>query len=125
MKETLLQYVESSPFFAGVMMLLLNVGSRFITHEYSDNDEEYRQNILLRRLAIFAACFIGTRSVVVSIILTAAFVILSAGLFRGKSDYAKEGMDSGASQMTSMRAAAGLMGEVDQPGYDKKEPSMF
>ena len=106
-------------------MLLLNVGSRFITHEYSDNDEEYRQNILLRRFAIFAACFIGTRSIVVSIILTAAFVVLSAGLFRGKSDYAKEGMNNGATQMTAMRAAAGLMGEVDQPGYDKKEPPMF
>jgi hypothetical protein len=125
MTLTILQYLETSPFFAGIMMLLLNVGSRFITHEYSDNDEEYRQNILLRRLAIFAACFIGTRNVVVSIVLTAAFVVLSAGLFRGKSDYAKEGMDSGASQMTAMRAAAGLMGEVDQPGYDKKHPPMF
>lgn len=125
MKLTILQYVETSPFFAGIMMLLLNVGSRFITHEYSDSDEEYRQNIFLRRLAIFAACFIGTRSITVSIILTAAFVVLSAGLFRGKSDYAKEGMNSGASQMTAMRAAAGLMGEVDQPGYDKKEPGMF
>jgi len=125
MTPTILQYVESSPFFAGIMMLLLNVGSRFITHEYSDSDEEYRQNVLLRRLAIFAACFIGTRSVVVSIILTAAFVVLSAGLFRGKSDYAKEGMNNGASQMTMMRAAAGLMGDVDQPGYDKKEPPMF
>lgn len=125
MKLTILQYVEASPFFAGIMMLLLNVGSRFITHEYSDSDEEYRQNILLRRLAIFAACFIGTRSIVVSIILTAAFVVLSAGLFRGKSDYAKEGMASGATQMTAMRAAAGLMGEVDEPGYDKKVPPMF
>lgn len=125
MKLTALQYVETSPFFAGIMMLLLNVGSRFITHEYSNSDEEYRQNILLRRLAIFAACFIGTRSITVSIILTAAFVILSAGLFRGKSEYAKEGMNNGATQMTAMRAAAGLMGEVDDPGYDKKEPPMF
>ena len=125
MKLTALQYVETSPFFAGIMMLLLNVGSRFITHEYSNSDEEYRQNILLRRLAIFAACFIGTRSIVVSIILTAAFVVLSAGLFRGKSEYAKEGMNNGATQMTAMRAAAGLMGEVDDPGYDKKEPPMF
>jgi len=125
MKLTALQYVETSPFFAGIMMLLLNVGSRFITHEYSNSDEEYRQNILLRRLAIFAACFIGTRSIAVSIILTAAFVVLSAGLFRGKSEYAKEGMNNGATQMTAMRAAAGLMGEVDDPGYDKKEPPMF
>jgi hypothetical protein len=118
MKLTLLQFVETSPFFAGIMMLLLNVGSRFITHEYSSNDEEYRENILLRRFAIFAACFIGTRSIVVSVILTAAFVVLSAGLFRGKSEYAKEGMATGPDQLTAMRAAAGLMGPNDAPAYD-------
>jgi hypothetical protein len=117
MKLTILQYIESSPFFAGIMMLLLNIGSRYITHEYSSNDDEYQQNILLRRLAIFAVCFIGTRSVVVSVILTAAFVILSAGIFRGKSEYAKEGMSSN-DQITAMRAAAGLMGGVDAPAYD-------
>lgn len=114
MLQNIVGYVEGSPMFAGIMMLLLNVGSRFITHEYSDNDEEYRQNILLRRLAIFAACFIGTRSVITSVILTAAFVILSAGLFRGKSTYAREGMKN---PDMAMRAAAGLAG-VDAPAYD-------
>ena len=110
-----LAYVESSPMFAGVMMLVLNVGSRYITHEYSDSDEEYQQNILLRRLAIFAACFVGTRSVTTSILLTAGFVILAGGLFRGKSDFAREGMKN--PDMT-MRAAAGLAGQVDSPAYD-------
>ena len=123
MKLTILQYIETSPFFAGIMMLLLNIGSRYITHEYSDNDDEYQQNILLRRLTIFAVCFIGTRSIVVSVILTAAFVILSAGIFRGKSEYAKEGMTD-ADKMTATRAAAGLIGRVDSPGYSH-DPPMF
>ena len=122
MVQQYLQYVESSPMFAGIMMLLLNIGSRFITHEYSDNDEEYRQNILLRRLAIFAACFVGTRSVITSILLTAGFVILSAGLFRGKSDYAREGMKN---PDMAMRAAAGLSSQVGQPAYDTSTPSIF
>ena len=121
MLQNIVGYIETSPMFAGVMMLLLNVGSRFITHEYSDNDEEYRQNILLRRLAIFAACFIGTRSVVTSIILTAAFVILSAGLFRGKSTYAREGMKN---PDMAMRAAAGLSGNIDAPAYDTNVPTL-
>lgn len=107
--------------FAGVMMLLLNVGSRYITHEYSDNDEEYMQNIVLRRFAIFAACFIGTRSIVTSILLTAGFVILSAGIFRGKSVYAREGMNN---PDMAMRAAAGLAGKVDAPAYDASAPTL-
>lgn len=116
-----LQYIESSQFFAGIMMLVLNIGSRYITHEYSDNDEEYRQNILLRRIAIFAACFVGTRSVITSILLTAGFVIIATGLFRGKSPYAKEGMDN---PDMAMRAAAGLSGQVDAPAYDHKAPPL-
>lgn len=122
MIQPIIQYVESSPFFAGIMMLILNIGSRYITHEYSDNDEEYRQNILLRRFAIFAACFIGTRSIITSVLLTAGFVILSTGLFRGKSTYAKEGMQNNPD--LAMRAAAGLSGQVDAPAYDHTAPML-
>jgi hypothetical protein len=114
--ERYIQFIENSPMFAGVMMLLLNIGSRYITHEYSDNDEEYMQNIILRRISIFAVCFIGTRSVITSMLLTAAFVILASGIFRGKSVYAREGMT--ANQTVAMRAAAGLP-QVDEPAYVK------
>jgi hypothetical protein len=114
--------IGTSPFFIGVMMLLLNVGSRFITHELSHDDKEYSQNILLRRLSIFAACFVGTRDIVTSILLTAGFVIIAGGIFRGKGPFSREGMQN---PDLAMRAAAGLSGNVDQPGYDNKENPMF
>jgi hypothetical protein len=110
--------VASSPFTIGIMILLTNVASRYIVHEFSTNDEEYGQNILLRRLAIFAVCFVGTRNVVVSVLLTAGFVILAGGLFRGSSVYAREGMTD------PLRAKAGLR-PCDQPAYDTKEAPMF
>lgn len=103
-------------------MLLLNVGSRFITHELSHDDKEYSQNILLRRLSIFAACFVGTRDIVTSILLTAGFVIIAGGLFRGKGPFSREGMEN---PDLAMRAAAGLSGNVDQPGYNKEDKLMF
>lgn len=121
MVQQYIQYVEASPMFAGVMMLVLNIGSRYITHEYSDSDEEYMQNIILRRFAIFAACFVGTRSIVTSILLTAGFVILAAGIFRGKSKYAREGMKN---PDMAMRAAAGLSGQIDAPAYDHNIPPL-
>lgn len=114
----------SSPFFIGIMMLLLNVGSRFIAHELSDDEREYKQNILFRRLAIFAVCFVGTRDIVISILLTAGFVILAGGLFRGRGPFAREGMENPPDDL-SMRASAGLSGQVDQPGYDKEVRPMF
>jgi hypothetical protein len=114
--------IGSSPFFIGMMMLLLNVGSRFITHELSHDDKEYSQNILLRRLTIFAVCFVGTRDIVTSVLLTAGFVIIAGGLFRGKGPFSREGMEN---PDLAMRAAAGLAGNVDQPGYNKEEKPLF
>jgi hypothetical protein len=113
-----INFIGTSPFFIGIMMLLLNVGSRFITHELSSDDKEYSENIVLRRLAVFAACFVGTRDIVVSIILTAAFVVLAGGIFRGKGPFSKEGMSN---PDLAMRAAAGLSGNIDSPGYDKEQ----
>jgi len=111
-----------SPFVIGAMMLLLNVGSRYIVHEFSDNEEEYSQNILLRRLTIFAVCFVGTRDLVTSLLLTACFVVLASGFLRGKSSFAREGL---ANPDDKMRAAAGLYGKVEAPAYDTSVKPMF
>ena len=86
--------LNTNMFFIGIMMLVLNVGSRYIVHEFSDDDEEYKQNIILRRVAIFAACFVGTRDLFVSLVLTAVFVIISTGMYHTKSVYAREGMSN-------------------------------
>jgi hypothetical protein len=112
-----LNSLGSSPFFIGVSVLLVNVGSRFITHELSADDSEYQQNILLRRLAIFAACFMATRDIITSVLLTAAFVVIAGGLFRGKGPFAREGM----ANKHDIRASAGLV-SVDQPAYVEEKP---
>ena len=118
----MLEHLTTSPFFIGISALLINVGSRYIAHEFSDNDKEYSENILLRRIAIFAVCFAGTQDLIVSIMLTAAFVILASGFIRGKSILSREGMTDPDS---TMRAAAGLFGKIDAPAYDKTANPIF
>jgi len=88
-------FLNTNTMFAGIMLLLLNVGSRFIIHELSHDDKEYSQNLILRRMAIFAVCFVGTKDLVSSVILTAAFVVIAGGLFRGKGPFSREGMTDG------------------------------
>uniref|UniRef100_A0A6C0JWM4 Uncharacterized protein n=1 Tax=viral metagenome TaxID=1070528 RepID=A0A6C0JWM4_9ZZZZ len=111
-----LNTLASSPFVLGIFLLIVNIGSRYITHELSADDDEYSQNILFRRVAIFAACFVGTRDLVVSFLLTAAFVVIAGGLFRGKGPFSKEGM-----QNKDIRASAGLL-SVDHPAYSEEKP---
>ena len=78
----MLDALNTNKFFLGAALILLNVGSRHLVDEYSTNPEDYDRNILLRRLAIFAVCFVGTRDIIVSLVLTAAFVILAQGMSR-------------------------------------------
>jgi hypothetical protein len=68
--------------FLGVMMMLMNVGSRYIVDEFSPNEYEYDRNIFLRRVAIFAVCYMGTRDFVHALLLTGGFVIMAMGVSR-------------------------------------------
>ena len=77
-----LSILENNKFFIGVLMILMNIWGRFVVDEVSTNEEEYRRNIILRRVAIFALAFTATRDIVVSIFLTAGFVILAMGVSR-------------------------------------------
>lgn len=78
----MIDILNNSKFFLGIALLLLNIGSRHLVDEFSTNPDDYDRNLVLRRLAVFAVCFVGTKDIVVSLVLTAAFVILAQGVSR-------------------------------------------
>ena len=79
--------LNSSKYFAGIMMLLLNIGGKYISMELSDTHEKLLNNKLIRRIFIFVLIFIATRDVKVSLILTAVFIILVSGIFNEESKF--------------------------------------
>jgi hypothetical protein len=105
-----LEILNQNKFFIGIMMIVLNIGSRHLLDEFSDKPDEYSRNVILRRLAIFAVCFIATRDVVTSTILTAGYVILATGVSR------KRPLEGMANQGPP---------PVENPAYDKKAPLLF
>jgi hypothetical protein len=80
-------YLNSSKFFAGVVMIMLNIGSKFISIQFSKSTEEYLKFTLSRQLLIFAMAWMGTRDIYTALGLTAIFVVLSDHLFNEESDY--------------------------------------
>jgi hypothetical protein len=80
-------YLNNSKFFAGVMMILLNVGSKFITIQFSKSTEEYIKNSVTKQLLVFAMAWMGTRDIYASLGLTAIFTILSDHLFNEESRF--------------------------------------
>lgn len=98
-------------------MILLNIGSRYLVDEFSVNPDEYTRNIILRRIAVFAVCFAATRDIIVSLVLTAGFIIIASGV----SSKSREGM---ANQKKAEVKNSGPS-KADQPAYDPNTPLLF
>jgi len=80
-------YLNSSKFFAGVVMILLNVGSKFISIQFSKSTEEYLKMSISKQILVFAMAWMGTRDIYAALGLTAVFVILSDHLFNEESRF--------------------------------------
>ena len=80
-----IMYLNNSKFFAGVIMILLNVGSKFITIQFSKSTEEYLKWTISKQLLVFAMAWMGTRDIYAALGLTAVFTILSDYLFNEDS----------------------------------------
>lgn len=80
-------YLNSSKFFAGIVMLILNIGSKFVTVQLSKSTEEYVKYTVGTQLLVFAMAWMGTRDIYAAIVITASFTILSEFLFNEESKY--------------------------------------
>lgn len=83
----LFEQLNNSKYFAGIMMILLNLISKYISLELSETQEEFLNNIIIRRIAIFTIVFVATKDIVISFIITACFIIIVSGLFNENSKY--------------------------------------
>ena len=67
-------------------MILLNIGSKFITIQFSKSTEEYMKWSVSKQLLVFAMAWMGTRDIYTALGLTAVFTILSEYLFNEESN---------------------------------------
>jgi hypothetical protein len=77
--------LNSNPYFIGTMMLLLNLGGRFISMEISKSQEQFFQNPWVRRMLIFTVLFVGTRNVMVAFWMTLIIILCIGYLFNENS----------------------------------------
>jgi hypothetical protein len=82
-----LHSLNSHPLFIGLMVIMLNIGSKYITIKLSKSQEQYLKNSLGRQFLIFAIMWSGTRDIVYAILLTGAFVAMADYLFNEDSNY--------------------------------------
>lgn len=78
--------INTNPYFIGLMMLLLNLGGRFLGMEISKEQEKVFQNPWVRRALVFTVLFVATRNIFVAGIMTIFVLILMSFLLNENSE---------------------------------------
>jgi len=83
--ENAFMAINTNPYFIGLMMLLLNLGGRFLGMEVSKEQEKIFQNPWVRRALFFTVLFVATRNVFVAAIMTVFVLLFVSFLFNENS----------------------------------------
>lgn len=79
--------LNSSKYFAGIVMITLNLGAKVVSVNFSNSTQEYLKHGASKQLFIFSMAWMGTRDIYTSLILTAVFTVLSEYLFNEDSRF--------------------------------------
>ena len=79
--------LNNSALFAGLVMLIMNVGSRYVQINLSESTEEYLKHILKKEILVFAIAWMGTRDIYIALSLTIIFIILFDFLLNDESSF--------------------------------------
>ena len=85
--KTALTNLNQSKLLIGIIMIIMNVSSKYIDIGFSKTQEQALRNGLAREILIFAISFTATRDIVTAFILTGTFMLLSDVLFNEKSQF--------------------------------------
>ena len=78
--------LNTNKLLAGLVMIAMNIGSRYIDLKLTKGQELLLKNIA-REVLIFTIVFINTKDIVSSIIITIIFIILANFLLNEESSY--------------------------------------
>lgn len=112
--DAILQVFNQNPYFIGLMMLILNLGGRFISLEVTKQQEQFLQLPWVRRVLIFTVLFVATRNLWVAFWMTLIVVLFLGYLFNENSALCLFGKGGGSGATCS--GANGANGAKEEKG---------
>ena len=79
--------LNNSKFFAGIVMIMMNIGSKYVTMNLSKSQEAYLKYAVSRQLLIFSIAWMGTRDIYMALTITAVFIILADFVLNEESKF--------------------------------------
>jgi len=79
-------HLNNSKYFGGLVMLLLNMSSKYVSLELSEAQQQFLSQPLIRKMLVFTIFFISTKDIIISLVLSIVFVVVVCGLFHEDSN---------------------------------------
>lgn len=79
--------INNSKVFAGLMIITLNIASKFVTIKLSKTMESYLKYTFSRDILVFAIAWMGTRDIYIALIIMLVFIICMDYLFNESSAF--------------------------------------
>lgn len=68
--------LNTSKIFAGLMIIILNISSRFVDLKISKSFESYLKHTFSRQVLVFAIAWMGTRDIYVAFVIVVLFTLI-------------------------------------------------
>lgn len=85
--QNTLKVINDSKIFAGLMIITLNISSRFVDLKLSKTIESYLKNTFSRQILVFVIAWAGTRDLFVALFITLLFSIVTQYLCNEESAF--------------------------------------
>ena len=93
-----LDELSENKIFIGLIMIMVNIGARFIIEELNDEQRAIVKSPTFRKLIVFVQVFMATRDIVVAFIVTLIFTILMEEILKSdKKDTSNNQKNQGGS----------------------------
>lgn len=79
--------INNSKIFAGIIIIVMNIASKFVVFKLSKSMEAYLKYTFSRNILVFAMAWMGTRDIYVALLMTVIFVICVKFLFNEESPF--------------------------------------
>jgi hypothetical protein len=76
MVHPIILHINNSKLFAGCIMILMNIGGRYVSNDITAGAHKVLNTKLVRNFLVFCIAFVATRDVVSSLIIVLLFLII-------------------------------------------------
>ena len=81
-----LENIASNKYFIGIIMIVMNIGARFLIDELTPEQKKMVNTQNFRRFIIFCAFFAATRDLLSAVTLTIIFILFISEIFTDEED---------------------------------------